>query len=267
MTSTISSKTLSELYKYLQSNGGSYNDLKNSFKNSDIEADESIASNSSRNKDVFLDKYIRSLDLSERPDIFKLINFIELVITFPPSPESANLVEGLRQDGWQIIGNHIVQSAYDVQSMLSSMMQGQPIETIQREWDRALLSIHNDPADALTAASSMIEATFKFILHDAGVSFPSKQDIQGLSKTVYPLLDISPERETDTDFRALFQSTISIVQSLGTIRTKIGDAHGASPSRVEPAEKHARLATNMAGALCFFLLETYIERKDAGVKT
>ena len=267
MTSIISRKTLSELYKYLQNNGGSYNDLKNSFKNSSIEPDESIVSTSSRHKDIFLDKYIRSLNLSERRDTLKLINFIELVITFPPSPETANLVEGLRQDGWQIMGNHIVQSAYDVESMLSSMTRGQPIETIQREWDRAILSINNDPADALTAASSMIEATFKFILHDAGVPFPSKQDIQGLSKTVYPLLDISPEREADADFRTLFQSTISIVQSLGTIRTKIGDAHGASPSRAEPTEKHARLATNMAGALCLFLLETYIERKNAGVIT
>lgn len=142
------------------------------------------------------------------------------------------------------------------------MMQGRPIETIQREWDRANSSINNDPADALTAASSMIEATFKFILYDIGLKFPPKQDMQGLSKEVYPLLNLSPEREVDAEFRTLFQSTISIVQSLGTIRTKIGDAHGASPSRTEPTEKHARLATNMAGALCLFLMETYIERKN-----
>ncbi len=267
MTSIISSKTLSELYKYLQTSGGSYNDLKTSFQNSGIEADKSIVSTSSRNKDIFLDKYIRGLDLSERRDALKLIQFIELVITFPPLPESANLVESLRQDGWRIVGTHIVQSAYDVESILSSMTQGQPIETIQREWDRAVLSINNDPADALTAASSMIEATFKFILHDSGIPFPSKQDIQGLSKTVYPLLSISPEREVDANFRTLSQSTISIVQSLGTIRTKIGDAHGASPSRAEPSEKHARLATNMAGALCLFLLETYIEGKNASILT
>ena len=166
MTSIISNKSLSELYKYLQTNGGSYNDLNNYFKNSGIEPNESIVSTSFRNKDKFLDKYIRSLDLSKRRDTLKLIQFIELVITFPPTHESANLVESLRQDGWQIVGNHIVQSAYDVASILSSMTQGQPIETIQREWDRAILSINNDPADALTAASSMIEATFKYILHD-----------------------------------------------------------------------------------------------------
>lgn len=261
MTSMISSKTLSELYQYLQTNGGSYNDLRNFFVNSSIKADESITSTSSRNKDIFLDKYIRPLNLSDRTDALRLIKFIELIITFPPLPESESLVESLRQDGWQIIGNRIVQSAHDVESILLSMMQGQPIETIQREWDRAILSINNDPADTLTAASSMIEATFKFILHSEGVSFPLKQDMQGLSKAVSPLLEISPEKEADADFRTLFQSTISIMQSLGAIRTKFGDAHGASPSRVEPAEKHARLAANMAGALSVFLLETYVERK------
>lgn len=261
MTAIISSKTLSELYRYLQANGGSYNELKNHFENSGIKPDENTKSTSSRNKDIFLDKYIRPLNLSDRADALRFIKFIELIITFPPLPEAKNLVESLRQDGWQVIGNHIVQSANDVETILLSMTQGQPIETIQREWDRAILSINNDPADALTAASSMIEATFKYILHSAGVLFPSKQDIQGLSKAVYPLLDISPEKEADADFRTLFQSTISIIQSIGTIRTKIGDAHGASPSRVEPSEKHARLVTNMAGALSLFLLETYAERK------
>jgi len=261
MTSIISSKTLSELYRYLQTNGGSYNDLRNFFVNSGINPDENILSTSSRNKDIFLDKYIRPLNLSDRIDTLRLIKFIELILTFPPLPESESLVECLRQDGWQIIGNRIVQAAHDVESILLSMTQGQPIETIQREWDRAILSINTDPADALTAASSMIEATFKFILHNTGTSFPTKQDIQGLSKAVYPLLKISPEKEVDEDFRTLFQSTISIIQSLGTIRTKIGDAHGASPSRAEPAEKHARLATNVAGALSLFLLETYVERK------
>lgn len=108
MATIISRKTLSELYKYLQANGGSYNELKNSFKHSDIEPDETIASTSTRNKDKFLDKYIQGLNLSQERDILKLIHFLELVIDFPPASESANLVDSLRQDGWQIIGNHIV---------------------------------------------------------------------------------------------------------------------------------------------------------------
>lgn len=260
-SSTISGRTISELYQYMQTYPGSYNALRNIFRNSGIEPDENIKTTSSRNKDIFLDKYIQGLNLNENNDALRLIKFIEQIITFPPSIEASGLIECLRWDGWQIIGSHIVQSAHDTEAILLLMTQGHPIETIQREWERATLSINNDPADALTAASSMIEATFKFILHNANVAFPSKQDMQNLSKAVYPLLEISPEKETDSDFRTLLQSTVSIVQSLGAIRTKIGDAHGASPLRSEPTEKHARLATNMAGAISLFLLETYIERK------
>ncbi len=259
---TITGKTLSELYRYLQNNGGSYNDLKIIFQNSGIEPNENIAPVSSRNKDIFLDRYIRPLNLSERADSKKLIEFIEQIISFPPSPNAFALVECLKQDGWQVVGNRLIQSGHDVDAIIQSMLYGQPIDTIQREWERAILAISNDPADALTAASSMVEATFKFILHDSGVQVPANQDIQSLSKVTFSLLDVSPGKETDADFRTLFQSTISIVHSIGAIRTKIGDAHGAPPSRKEPTEKHSRLAVNIAGAVSLFLIETYIDKKS-----
>lgn len=258
----ISGKAVTELYKYLQNNGGSYNDLRTCFQNSDIEPRDNVASVSTRNKDVFLDKYIQPLHLDKREDAEKLIRFIEQVISFPAAPESQKLLESLQQDGWQIVGNNLVQVCHYVEAMIKSMLQGSPIDTIQREWNRAMLSVTNDPADALTAASSMIEATYKFVLHDMGKSYPANQDMRGLSKAVHPLLDISPDEEADDYFRALFQGVITITQSLGSIRTKIGDAHGASPTRGDPIERHARLAVNIAGAVCFFLVETYNEKKS-----
>ena len=258
----ISGKTITELYKYLQGNGGSYNDLRICFRHSGIEPDENVVLTSTRNKDIFLDKYIQPLHLDESQDTEKLVGFIEQVLSFPPAPESQQLIDSLQQDGWQIVGNRIVQVGHNVEALIESMLQGQPIDTIQREWDRAKLSVVNDPADALTAASSMIEATYKFILCDMRHPFPSKQTMSGLSKAVHPLLEISPDQEADQDFRAMFQGTISITQSLGSIRTKIGDAHGASPTRGNPIERHARLAVNVAGAICLFLLETYKEKKN-----
>lgn len=258
----ISGKAVTELYKYLQSNGGSYNDLRTCFQNSGIESRDDVVSVSTRNKDVFLDKYIQPLRLDERKDAEKLIRFIEQVISFPVSPESQKLLESLQQDGWQIVGNNLVQVGYNIEALIESMLHGSPIDTIQREWNRAVSSVANDPADALTAASSMIEATYKFVLHDMGRLYPSNQDMRGLSKAVHLSLDISPDKEADEDFRALFQGAITITQSLGSIRTKIGDAHGASPTRGDPIERHARLAVNIAGAVCFFLLETYNEKKS-----
>lgn len=258
----ISGKSVTELYKYLQSKGGSYNDLRIRFQNSGIDLHDDVVSASTRNKDVFLDKYIQPLRLDERTDAEKLIRFIEQVISFPPAPASQDLLESLRRDGWQVVGHNLVQVDQNVEALIESMLQGSPIDTIQREWNRAISSVANDPADALTAASSMIEATYKFLLHDMDKSYPQNQDMRGLSKAVHPLLDISPDKEADEDFRALFQAIITISRSLGSIRTKIGDAHGASPTRADPIERHARLAVNIAGAVCFFLLETYSEKKS-----
>ena len=256
----ISGKTLTELYSYLQSNGGSYNDLRICFRNSGIESSKNITYTSTRNKDRFLDEFMQPLRLDEIQDTEKLMRFIEQVVDFD-DPQSQRLLEYLQRDGWQIVGNRIVLIEHSVDVLITSMLRGHPIDTIQREWDRAKLSVVSDPADALTAASSMIEATYKFVLHDMGHPFPSNQEMRSLSKTVHPLLHISPDQEADEDFRALFQGTISIAQSVSSLRTKIGDAHGASPTRGQPLARHARLAVNVAGAVCIFLLETYQEKK------
>jgi hypothetical protein len=199
--------------------------------------------------------------LDEIEDVEKLMRFIELVVDFSDEAQSQRLFESLQQDGWQRVGSRFILVEHSVDDIITSMLQGHPIDTIQREWERAKLSLVNDPADALTAASSMIEATYKFILHEMGQQFPSNQEMRQLSKATHSLLHISPDQEADEDFRALFQSAITIAQSVSSLRTKIGDAHGASPTRGQPQARHARMAVNVAGTVCIFLLETYQETK------
>jgi len=256
----VSGRTLTELYHYFQRNGGSYNDLRICFRNSGIEPSKDVDYTSTRNKDRFLDEYIQALRLEESKDAEKLMRFIEQGVDFA-SPDSQRLLQYLEQDGWQTVGSRIVPVGHSIDALVASMLRGQPVDTIQREWDRAKLSVVSDSADALTAASAMIEATYKFILHDMGHPLPSHEDLRGLSRIVHPLLHISPEQEADGDFRALFQGTITVAQSIGSLRTKMGDAHGASPTRGQPLARHARLAVNVAGAVCIFLIETYQEMK------
>ena len=47
-----------------------------------------------------------------------------------------------------------------------------------------------------------------------------------------------------------------MVEGLGTLRNKIGDAHGKGGKPVRPARRHARLAVNLAGAMATFMVET-----------
>jgi hypothetical protein len=48
-----------------------------------------------------------------------------------------------------------------------------------------------------------------------------------------------------------------VVEGLGSLRNKIGDAHGTGKAAVRPAPRHAQLAVNLAGAMTTFLIETW----------
>ena len=49
----------------------------------------------------------------------------------------------------------------------------------------------------------------------------------------------------------------SVVNGLGALRNRLGDAHGKGKSQVRPAQRHAQLAVNLAGATALFLIETW----------
>ena len=70
-------------------------------------------------------------------------------------------------------------------------------------------------------------------------------------------LRIAPNEATEDAFRRIFGGCAPIVESLGTIRNRMGNAHGrrADAVRVEP--RYARLAVNLSGAMATFLIETW----------
>lgn len=103
----ISGRTLSELYKFLKDNGGSYNDLTIFFQNSGIQKDENAKTDATSNKYHFLDTYIKSLNLDKFDDAQKLASFIEQVAIHPNESNSLNhvardLLASLQRDGWEI---------------------------------------------------------------------------------------------------------------------------------------------------------------------
>ena len=63
---------------------------------------------------------------------------------------------------------------------------------------------------------------------------------------------------TDQDaFRRAFGGCTSIVESLGTIRNRMGDAHGRGVYAVRVEPRYARLAVNLSVAMATFLVETW----------
>ena len=111
--SLISGRTMTELYRYLKYNGGSYNELRISFQNCGIELDPNIKSVSTTNKDQFLDSYIVPLDLTTPEDAKKLVDFMAQSVEFfdpdgKPHPAAKALYDSLMRDGWMNQGNEFV---------------------------------------------------------------------------------------------------------------------------------------------------------------
>jgi hypothetical protein len=47
-----------------------------------------------------------------------------------------------------------------------------------------------------------------------------------------------------------------VVNELGSLRNRLGDAHGKGKGGVRPAPRHSELAVNLAGSIALFLVET-----------
>ena len=62
-------------------------------------------------------------------------------------------------------------------------------------------------------------------------------------------------------FKRILGGATSVIEGLGSLRNKIGDAHGHAKKAVRPSARHAQLAVNLAGTMATFIVETWNERK------
>ncbi len=139
-------------------------------------------------------------------------------------------------------------------------------DTVQMEVARAIVNADSDPEDAVTAASSLIEAVCRSILIELGLPLPPRRDIDGVLKAVQEPLGLSPgrrdlESEIENDVRQILGGLTSVGKGIGALRTHGGDAHGREKGYRRIDERIARLAINAAGTLALFLIETW-ERKE-----
>jgi hypothetical protein len=128
---------------------------------------------------------------------------------------------------------------------------------VQAAWRRALERKSSDPEGAITAARTLLETVCKHILDEADVAYDSKIDLPKLYGLTAKQLRLAPGQHTEEIFRQILGGCHSVVQGLGSLRSKIGDAHGQGKKAVKPASRHAELAVNLAGAMATFLTLTW----------
>jgi Abortive infection C-terminus len=129
-------------------------------------------------------------------------------------------------------------------------------------WSKAIARRTSDPEGAITAARSLLESVCKTILDDRGVAYDDrKDDLPKLYGRVAKALRLAPSDHTEEQFRAILGGCTSVVNGLGSIRNRTSDAHGQGRTVYKPAERHAALAVNLAGAMSLFLIETHEARE------
>lgn len=128
-------------------------------------------------------------------------------------------------------------------------------------WQKALARKSTDPAAALTSARTLLEGTCKHILDGLGVSYSDTADLPNLYSAVAKALRLSPSQHTEQIFKQVLGGCHSVVEGLGALRNRLGDAHGKGTKSYQPSPRHAALAVNLSGAMALFLVETYEARK------
>lgn len=136
-------------------------------------------------------------------------------------------------------------------------------EGITRVWNKTIERSVREPEGAITAARTLLETVCKHILDEEGVEYDdSKIEVPDLYKKVATALSLSPDQHTEGVFKQILGGCSGIVNGLGGLRNKLGDAHGKGSRSVRPLPRHAQLAVNLAGSMALFLIQTHTEKPD-----
>ncbi len=122
--------------------------------------------------------------------------------------------------------------------------------------NKATNQINTDPAAAITAARSLVEATLKWVLHDANADSPTVSPPAKLFKQCLPHIGAAAgqvERETGIGQMLLGMETA--LHGVAKMRDELSDAHGRRPGSISPSRSHARLAVGLALTISCFLVE------------
>lgn len=127
-------------------------------------------------------------------------------------------------------------------------------------WTKALDRRATDPDGAVTAASTLLEEVCKHIIEDSGGNWEKKWNMPKLYAEAANVLKLAPSQYQEEVFKTILGNCQSVVQSIGSLRNKAGDAHAGGRSRVPFKPRHAALTVNLAGSMALFLIETWQAR-------
>lgn len=148
-----------------------------------------------------------------------------------------------------------------IDSAASATLARFDADHVKADWQKALDRKNTDTDGAITAARALLESVCKHILDDCGDVYDDGADLPKLYRLVAERLNLSPSQHTHEIYKRILGGCTSVVEGLGALRNKEGDAHGKGKAAVKPAARHADLAVNLAGTMATFLTQTWEVRK------
>jgi hypothetical protein len=139
---------------------------------------------------------------------------------------------------------------------LFDLLSRDPYKTLGAVWEKSVDRIDSDPSGSITSAKSLLEATCKMVLDRTGTECDLGADLPQLYSAASRALNIAPSQQSDLTYRAIFGSVHTILQSVGELRNKRGDAHGSHRVKYISSISEAELAVNLTGSIVLFLLST-----------
>lgn len=131
-------------------------------------------------------------------------------------------------------------------------------DSVHSVWSRALERRKTDPEGPITSARTLIETVCKHILDNRDIQYDDKKiELHELYKLTTNELNLSPSQHSQDIFKQILGGCSAVINGLGTLRNKLGDAHGQGKKPVRPEPRHAELAVNLSGSLAMFLVSTY----------
>lgn len=155
-------------------------------------------------------------------------------------------------------GNQTLPAAKSIDEILSNF----DADGIHFAWQKALERKSQDPEGAITISRSILESVCKHILHGLNVEFNETNiELSELYRITASKLNLSPDQHSEKVFKQILGGCSGIINGLGALRNKHGDAHGSGPKATKPKTRHAELAVNLAGTMAIFLIQTYEANK------
>lgn len=151
--------------------------------------------------------------------------------------------------------NYVIASVDDVPAMSVPS-----INTIDRSYIKDMANraqediILGNFDSALTKARTLLEEVFCWAIERKGEQPSSSGDVGKMFSQVKCLYNIHADKTMDRRICDLVNGLNKIVDSIGQMRNKQGDAHGVGASRVNIEDYHARLAVNAAANVADFVL-------------